>query len=137
MGIFTIQFAKMYGFNIVTTCSPRNFDIVKKHGATHIFDYSDKDVVKKIAEAVPDLAHAFDCIGNSTSSTLSAHAMGDKKGVICTVRPGKQYTENLPKNVEVTDVLVFTAFLKPHVYKEVLHWPVSISHTFHYSISID
>jgi hypothetical protein len=68
-------------------------------------------------KAVPDLAHAFDCIGNPTSSTLSAQAMGDKKGVISTVRSGKQYTKNVPKNVEVTDILVFTAFLKPHVYK--------------------
>jgi NADPH:quinone reductase-like Zn-dependent oxidoreductase len=126
VGAFAIQFAKMYGFNIVTTCSPRNFDIVKKHGAHHVFDYSDKDVVKKIAEAVPDLAHAFDCIGNSTSYTLSAQTMGEKKGIMCTVRPGKQDTENVPKNVEITDVLVFTAFLKPHVYKGVFHWPVSV-----------
>jgi NADPH:quinone reductase-like Zn-dependent oxidoreductase len=126
VGIFTIQIAKMYGFNIVTTCSPRNFDIVKAHGAKHVFDYSDKDVVKQIADAVPDLAYAFDCIGNPTSSTLSAQAMGGKKGVICTVRPGKQHTENVPKNVEVTDVLIFTAFLEPHVYKVVFHWPVSI-----------
>jgi NADPH:quinone reductase-like Zn-dependent oxidoreductase len=125
VGIFTIQIAKMYGFNIVTTCSPRNFDIVKAHGAKHVFDYSHKDVVKQIADAVLDLAHAFDCIGNPTSSTLSAQAMGDKKGVICTVRPGKQHTENVPKNVGVTDVLIFTAFLKPHVYKIVFHWPVS------------
>jgi NADPH:quinone reductase-like Zn-dependent oxidoreductase len=94
VGIFTIQIAKMYGFNIVTTCSPRNFDIVKAHGAKHVFNYSDKDVVKQITDAVPDLAYAFDCIGNPTSSNLSAQAMGDKKGVICTVRPGKQHTEN-------------------------------------------
>jgi NADPH:quinone reductase-like Zn-dependent oxidoreductase len=126
VGIFTIQIAKMYGFNIVTTCSPRNFDIVKSHGAKHVFNYSDKDVVKQITDAVPDLAYAFDCIGNPTSSNLSAQAMGDKKGVICTVRPGKQHTENVPKNIEVTDVLIFTAFLKPHVYKVVFHWPVSI-----------
>jgi NADPH:quinone reductase-like Zn-dependent oxidoreductase len=124
VGIFTIQISKMYGFNVVTTCSPRNFDIVKAHGAKHVFDYSNKDVVKQIAEAVPDLAYTFDCIGNPTSSTLSAQAMGDKKGVICTVRPGKQHTENVPKKVQVTDVLIFTAFLKPHVYKVVLHWPV-------------
>lgn len=56
---------------------------------------------------------------------LGRRWVGDKKGgVICTVRPGKANTDDVPKNVEVTDVLVFTAFLKPHTYKEVYHWPV-------------
>ncbi|KUJ06444.1 GroES-like protein [Mollisia scopiformis] len=124
VGAYTIQIAAMHGFNIVTTCSTRNFDVVKKHGAKHVFDYNDPDVVAKIAEAAPDLAYAFDCIGNSISSVMSARAMGDKKGgVICTVRPGKAFTEDVPSNVTVTDVLVFTAFLKPHTYKKIYHWP--------------
>ncbi|PVH85258.1 GroES-like protein [Cadophora sp. DSE1049] len=124
VGAYAIQIARMHGFNIVTTCSPQNFDVVKKHGARHVFDYNDPNVVQKIAEAVPNLAYAFDCIGNETSSTMSAEAMSAKEdGVICTVRPGKAFTENVPENVKVTDVLVFTAFLKPHVYKKVYKWP--------------
>lgn len=124
MGAYTIQIASLYGFNIVTTCSPRNFDIVKKHGAKHVFDYRDKDVAEKIKKAVPDLAYGFDCIGNETSSVMTGHAIGDKKGVICTVRPGKAFTETIPSNITVTDVLVFTSFLKPHVYVDTYHWPV-------------
>ncbi|CZT40458.1 related to C.carbonum toxD gene [Rhynchosporium secalis] len=123
IGAYTIQIAKKHGFNVVTTCTPHNFDVVKKHGATYIFDYNDPKVVENIAKVVPDLAYGFDCIGNSTSSTLSGQAMGSKEGsVICTVRPGKANTENDPSNVKVTDVLVFTAFLKPHVYKKVYKW---------------
>ncbi|KAL2076012.1 hypothetical protein VTL71DRAFT_955 [Oculimacula yallundae] len=123
VGAYTIQLAKKLGFNIVTTCSPRNFDVVKKHGAAHAFDYNDPKVVENIAKAVHDLAYAFDCIGNDSSSTMSGQAMRSKEGgVICTVRPGKAFTENVPKNVKVTDVLVFTAFLKPHVYKKVYKW---------------
>lgn len=119
--------AKKQGFNVVTTCSPRNFDVVKKHGAKHVFDYNDPKVVEKIAKAVPDLAYAFDCIGNSTSSTMSGQAMGSKQGgVVYTVPPGKAFTEDVPVNVRVEDVLVFTAFLNPHVYKKVYKWDVSI-----------
>jgi hypothetical protein len=109
----------------VTTCSPRNNNVVKSAGASLVFDYRDPLVVAKIVETVPDLRYAFDTIGNATSSTMAAEAMGSNKGNICTVRPGKQYTENIPKHILVTDVLVFTAFLKPHVYKKVYKWPVS------------
>lgn len=124
MGNFTIQLARILGLNIITTCSPRNFDQVKSLGASHSYDYRDPDVVAKIIKDVPDLKYAFDTIGNSTSSTMAAQSMGQSKGNVCTVRPGKQFTEDVPKHILVTDVLVFTAFLKEHVYKEVFKWPV-------------
>jgi NADPH:quinone reductase-like Zn-dependent oxidoreductase len=124
VGAFTIQIAAIYGFNIVTTCSPRNNDVVKRHGATHVFDYKDPDVIAKIRQAVPDLTYGFDCIGNENSSTLCGQAMGEKKGTICTVRPGKQFTDDVLSNVNVTDVLVFTSFLKSHTYLKKNHWPV-------------
>ncbi|RDW77805.1 hypothetical protein BP6252_05858 [Coleophoma cylindrospora] len=122
VGSYAIQLAALHGFNIVTTCSPRNTEVVKKNGAAHVFDYNDLDVVAKIMKAVPDLAYSLDCIGNATSSTLCGQAIGDKKGVICTVRPGKANTENVPSHINIKDVLVFAAFLKPHVYKKVYHW---------------
>jgi NADPH:quinone reductase-like Zn-dependent oxidoreductase len=114
----------MYGFNIVTTCSPRNFDLVKKLGATHVFDYNDSSVVDDIKKAAPDLEYTFDTIGQKDSSTLASQAINDKGGVLCTVRPGKANTEGVVKHVKITDVLVWTAFLKDHQYKE-FHWPVS------------
>ncbi|PMD33619.1 zinc-binding dehydrogenase family oxidoreductase [Hyaloscypha variabilis F] len=123
VGIFAIQLSRKLGLDVVTTCSPRNNDVVKSAGASLVFDYRDPLVVAKIAETVPDLRYAFDTIGNATSSTMAAEAMGSNKGNVCTVRPGKQYTENVPKHILVTDVLVFTAFLKPHVYKKVYKWP--------------
>lgn len=114
----------MYGFNIITTCSPRNFDLVKKLGATHVFDYNDSDVVDKIKEVAPDLGYTFDTIGSKDSSTQASLAIASKGGVLCTVRPGKANTENVAKHVKITDVLVWTAFLKDHQYKE-FHWPAS------------
>jgi len=124
VGQYAIQIAALYGFNIITTCSPRNFDLVKKLGATHVFDYNDSSVVDNIKKAAPDLEYTFDTIGQKDSSTQASHAIADKGGVLCTVRPGKANTEGVVKHVKITDVLVWTAFLKDHQYKE-FHWPVS------------
>ncbi|KAH0276597.1 NAD(P)-binding protein, partial [Aureobasidium melanogenum] len=125
VGSYAIQIAAMYGFNIITTCSPRNFDLVKNMGATHVFDYNDSDVVDKIKEVAPDLGYTFDTIGSKDSSTQASLAIASKGGVMCTVRPGKANTENVAKHVKITDVLVWMAFLKDHQYKE-FHWPASV-----------
>lgn len=109
--------------NIVTVCSPRNFDLVKKLGATHVFDYNATDVTESIRKAAPQLKHVFDTIGNQDSSALACKA-AESDSTMCTVRPGKANTENVPKSVKITDVLVWTAFLKDHQYKE-FRWPVS------------
>jgi hypothetical protein len=114
----------MYGFNIITTCSPHNFDLVKKLGATHVFDYNDSAVVENIKKAASDLEYTFDTIGSKDSSAQASKAIASKGGVLCTVRPGKANTEDVAEHVKVTDVLVWTAFLKDHQYKD-FHWPVS------------
>jgi NADPH:quinone reductase-like Zn-dependent oxidoreductase len=124
VGQYAIQIASMHGFNIITTCSPRNFDLVKKLGATHVFDYNDSNVVDNIKKAAPDLEYTFDTIGAGDSSAQASQAIASKGGVLCTVRPGKANTENVAQHVKVTDVLVWTAFLKDHQYKD-FHWPVS------------
>lgn len=38
-GSLAIQFAKLSGLKVVTTCSPHNFDFVRKLGADTVFDY--------------------------------------------------------------------------------------------------
>ncbi|KZF20530.1 NAD(P)-binding protein [Xylona heveae TC161] len=121
VGQYAIQIAALYGFNIATTCSPKNFDLVKSLGAKHAFDYKSDDVAEQIKAAVPNLVFVFDTIGAGASSATASKAVtGD--GVLCTVRPGKANTEHVAKNVRVTDVLVFTAFLKEHNYG-ALRWP--------------
>ncbi|KAI5268197.1 NAD(P)-binding protein [Aureobasidium subglaciale] len=125
VGSYAIQEAAMYGFSIITTCSPRNFDLVKKLGATHVFDYNDSAVVENIKKAAPDLEYTFDTIGSKDSSAQASKAIRSEGGTLCTVRPGKANTEDVAKHVKITDVLVWTAFLKDHQYKE-FKWPASI-----------
>ncbi|KAK1712205.1 uncharacterized protein BDZ83DRAFT_723700 [Colletotrichum acutatum] len=126
VGYFAIQLAKLHGYPVATTCSPHNFDYVKNAGATHVFDYNDADVVMKLQTVVPTLSHIFDTIGNASSSAMAAAALHGRAGVLCTVRPGKANTEEVPSNIKVTDVFVFTAFPTAHTYRGLVHWPVSM-----------
>ncbi|KAH0421755.1 zinc-binding oxidoreductase [Colletotrichum camelliae] len=123
VGYFAIQLAKLHGHTVITTCSPHNFEKVKSAGATHAFDYSEDQVIERIREAVPNLEHVFDTIGNATSSTNASKALKDFTGHLCTVRPGKANTENVPSTVKVSDVFVFTAFPSAHTYRGKAHWP--------------
>ncbi|KAH2134561.1 hypothetical protein KXV68_009649, partial [Aspergillus fumigatus] len=123
VGLYAIQIAKYYGLNVVTTCSPRHHDLVRSLGATHAFDYRDANVVESIMAATDSkLKYVFDTIGNDSSSATSSQAISEQGGVLCTVRPGKAFTENVTKQTKVTDVLVWTAFLKGHKYKD-FYWP--------------
>ncbi|KAF4761382.1 hypothetical protein N7455_003289 [Penicillium solitum] len=126
VGLYAIQLAVIYGLDVITTCSPHNTDLVRSYGAKHVFDYNDPKVIEKITQAAPDLQYIFDTIGTTTSSGLSSQAFGDREGSrrLCTVRPGKANTEHVTANTHVTDVLVWTAFLKDHSYGK-FHWPAS------------
>jgi NADPH:quinone reductase-like Zn-dependent oxidoreductase len=126
VGLYTIQLAAIYGFNVITTCRPHNADLVQSYGANHVFDYNDPSVIEKIKDAAPSLQHIFDTIGNNTSSAISSQAFGGRQGHLCTVRPGKAHTEQVTANTHVTDVLVWTAFLKDHAYGDY-RWPVNTS----------
>lgn len=124
VGQYAIQISLLHGFKVVTTGSEHNFDLVKSLGAHHVFNYRDPDVVEQIRKVIPNLEYVFDTIGGSNSSNLASHALQESGGRLCTVRPGKANTESVSKQTKVTDVLVWTAFLKDHRYKDFF-WPVS------------
>ncbi|KAF9637478.1 Alcohol dehydrogenase superfamily zinc-containing [Lasiodiplodia theobromae] len=124
VGQYAIQLAKLSGIEVITVCSPKHFDFVKRLGATHVMDYRAEDVVEQIKRAVPDLIYIFDTIGSKDSSRMASHAVGGAGGTLCTVRPGKANTEEVADGVTVTDVLVWTAFLKEHSYGK-FYWPPS------------
>ncbi|KAI9742587.1 MAG: hypothetical protein M1818_003728 [Claussenomyces sp. TS43310] len=70
VGSNAIQLAVAAGYEVFTTASPKNFNYVKKLGASKAFDYRSKTIVK-------DLIRAFDgrttagaiCIGPSTDDS--------------------------------------------------------------------
>lgn len=112
--------------NVIRTCSPRNYDFVRARGAQHCFDYPEPEVVDKIRAAASGLKYVFDTVGSESSSATASQTLVEGS-VLCTVRPGKAFTEDVPKHVKVTDVLVWTAFLEEHRYGK-LHWRVRHPH---------
>jgi NADPH:quinone reductase-like Zn-dependent oxidoreductase len=64
MGTACIQFAKLSGFTVITTCSPHNFELVKAYGADHVFDYHDPAAPEQVRALLggQDLKYAIDCI---------------------------------------------------------------------------
>jgi len=48
VGCNAIQLAAAAGYEVITTSSPRNFDYLKKLGASQVFDYNSKTVVEDI-----------------------------------------------------------------------------------------
>lgn len=52
VGSNAIQLAVSAGYKVLSTSSPKNFDYVKKLGATHVFDYKSKTLVKDLLGAL-------------------------------------------------------------------------------------
>lgn len=84
VGSNAIQLASASGYEVITTASPRNFNYVKKLGASQVFDYNQKDVVKEIIEAFKGktIAGAL-AIGTGSADACSAivHACNGNKFV--------------------------------------------------------
>ncbi|KAK8206787.1 hypothetical protein M8818_004621 [Zalaria obscura] len=105
-GSLAIQYAKLSGLKVYTTCSPRNFEFVKALGADEAFDYKDPECGKKIREATKDsLAHAFDCISEGSSPQICCDAISSKGGKISYLLPVKDTPR---KDVETGNTLAYT-----------------------------
>lgn len=124
VGLYALQIARQHNFHVVTVCSPKHHEKAKSLGADHVFDYKSKDVVDQIKIVAPQLQYIFDTIGDKSSSSTASHALGEAGGTLCTVRPGKANTVDVSSQAKVTDVLVWTAFLRDHQYKD-FKWPVN------------
>ncbi|PMD47202.1 GroES-like protein [Hyaloscypha variabilis F] len=71
VGCNAIQLAVAAGYEVFTTCSPRNFDFVKKLGAAKAFDYNSKTVI-------PDMIRAF-----QGKTAAGAYSIGDGGAEAC------------------------------------------------------
>ncbi|KAI0905329.1 putative alcohol dehydrogenase [Ustulina deusta] len=86
-GMVGIQFAKLSGLQVITTCSPHNFDLVKSFGADAVFDYKSPTCAADIKEFTQNrLTYSWDCTGDGAG--LCAAAMSDAEpGVYGTIMP--------------------------------------------------
>ena len=87
-GALAIQYAKLSGLTVVTTCSPKNFEYVKSLGADAAFDYNSPTCSKDIQSWSNDsIYHAFDCISEGSSPSITVPAMSSKGGAYTTLLP--------------------------------------------------
>ena len=78
-GRFAIQYAKLSGIPVLSTCSPRNFALVRGLGADDVFDYADAaGCARALRAATPGgrgVRLVLDCIGQPETARLCAEAM--------------------------------------------------------------
>ncbi|KAJ5720183.1 oxidoreductase [Penicillium malachiteum] len=80
-GSLAIQFAKLSGLQVATTCSDVNRSFVYERGADLHFDYHDSNVGSQIREATHDaLEMVFDTVSTPQTATVCASAMSADGG---------------------------------------------------------
>ncbi|RAK99955.1 zinc-binding alcohol dehydrogenase family protein [Aspergillus ibericus CBS 121593] len=109
-GTLAIQFAKLSGYEVLTTCSPRNFEQVTSIGADKVFDYNDPSTAEAIRQQTGDsLTLAFDTISLKSSADYCDRALSSQGG---------NYSSLLPISIERDNVrdratMAYTAFGEP------------------------
>ncbi|KAF7789409.1 hypothetical protein EIP86_000353 [Pleurotus ostreatoroseus] len=110
VGMFAVQLAKLAGYKIVSTSSPRNFELVKSLGADVVVDYNDPEAPKKIAEATGNTIHkAFDAISEASSQKIIIQAFAPGAGKIVATLPPNPEAQALRGDVLIQPTLIYTA----------------------------
>ncbi|RAL11484.1 zinc-binding alcohol dehydrogenase family protein [Aspergillus homomorphus CBS 101889] len=87
-GTAAIQLLKLAGFEVLTTCSPHNFDLVRGYGADTVFDYKAPDCAAEIKKHTRNgLKYVLDCISNLSSMQFCYQAMGRSGGKYTALEP--------------------------------------------------
>ncbi|KAI8944970.1 putative zinc-binding oxidoreductase ToxD [Xylaria longipes] len=80
-GTIAIQLAKLSGWNVITTCSPKHFDLVRDRGADEVFDYRIPDVGQQIFKASNgSITRAFDTVNTTSTAKICAAAFSPQSG---------------------------------------------------------
>ncbi|KAJ9139149.1 Protein TOXD 3 [Pleurostoma richardsiae] len=112
-GLFAIQLAKAAGCTVVTTASPRSFDLVKRYGADRVFDYRSSTAVADIVREFPNITAAVDCFSEGNSTEFCASVLKNKGGKVVTLLDrGKSKI----RGVEYELVMAYTLFGRPFVW---------------------
>ncbi|KAJ3951143.1 hypothetical protein N0V92_012454 [Colletotrichum tropicale] len=113
MGISGIQYAKLSGYDVITTASPHNFDYLKELGASAVFDYKSPTVSEDIRKHTSDaLTLAWDCQSTDESAAIVARALSSSKpSLVGTLLPvDKKKVQEVNPNADVQMSLYYTVF---------------------------
>jgi NADPH:quinone reductase-like Zn-dependent oxidoreductase len=99
-GSLAIQFARLSGCQVITTCSPQNFAFVKALGAVEVFDYKEPDCAKNIREYTEDkLTRVLDCISEGDSPKISSEAISSQGGQVSYLLPARRRRTDVENKV--------------------------------------
>jgi NADPH:quinone reductase-like Zn-dependent oxidoreductase len=117
VGSTAIQLAVSAGYEVVSTSSPKNFDYVKRLGASHVFDYKSATLVDDLTAAVRgrQLCGCFS-IGDGTADLLAAvltkHEGPGTTKMLISRAEGKHSVES-DSGVEVKFILISPPVIGP------------------------
>lgn len=98
VGSNAIQLARAAGYEVVTTCSPRNNDYVMKLGAKHVFDYGALDVERRIANLLHGrrVAGAIAIGKGAAAACMNILATCEGKRFVAQVTPATSFDDVKP-----------------------------------------
>jgi len=125
VGQYAIQLAHLSGYKVVTTASPRNFELVKSLGADAAFDYKDPEVVQKVKAATGDsIKAALDTISLKDSQEISVKAIAPSGGkLVLLLDPIKEAL--VRDDVEVIHTLIYTSLGRSFSLGPTSNYPAS------------
>ncbi|KAI0093485.1 zinc-binding oxidoreductase ToxD [Irpex rosettiformis] len=109
VGLYAIQLAKISGFKVVTTASPRNFDLLASLGADVVFDYRNPEVVDKIKAVTGNTIHlALDTISSLDSQTLTINSLAPGPGKLQLMMPPVDTISKLRQDITIAMSNLYT-----------------------------
>jgi len=105
--LFAIQMAKLAGYHVVTTCSPRSNDLVKDYGADAVYDYRDSKSLAAIIAAYPKLSLVLDGFSEGESTKFCCEAVAPNHGTVVSLDP---MAKSSVKGVTLKPILMYTLF---------------------------
>ncbi|GJC85353.1 protein TOXD [Colletotrichum liriopes] len=127
VGLFAIQLAKLAGYTVVTTASPHSYDLVKRYGADHVYNYKSENWVQEVTSNFPDITLALDCFSEGGSGPSTAQVLKGKGGKIVTLL---DQGESKVPGVKYDMIMLYTVFGKEFAWLQPMgpKFPVDMEH---------
>jgi NADPH:quinone reductase-like Zn-dependent oxidoreductase len=105
VGSNAIQLATAAGYDVIATCSKRNFDYVKSLGAAEVFDYKHPNVTQEVAAELDKgtcagifMAAGFD-VGNVAACKVAAASKQKVPSTVTLLAPPIHETDKAPASL--------------------------------------
>ncbi|KAK6829546.1 hypothetical protein PG987_010130 [Apiospora arundinis] len=116
-GSNAIQLATGAGYDVIATCSPRNFDYVKSLGAVQAFDYGSPTVVQDVAAEL-DKGECAGIYMAAGSSAAACQISGASKQKLFVASSNPIAPDDIPEGVEAK--FTFATSIGPEAFAETL-----------------